>query len=266
MTLLIICVACSLPLTLVTYFNSYASDLPLAGWSVNRGFPFSWAIERHAGVVVFPLPAVYPFDFQALNFLFDLIFWATVLLLPSCAFLYAKGSQIVVTSRAWGGEVHINPSRVKRQDKSRKSINSQVTLYVKGNRIKGADREIAREKTIVTLGGVMTDPYPNASKFPYYDVEKITHFDYVLPEDQQKMMEDVKELGLKYNFKVKVVDLGKMNILSRSRLKRSEKIETLPAMVTDSGEIFEGVMTKQQVEIFFSKHSKEHSRVISSET
>ena len=148
------------------------------------------------------------------------------------------------------------PSRVQRQYKSRKGINNQVTLYVKSDRIKSADREVAREKTIVTQGGVMTDPYPWASKFPYYDVERITHFDYVLTKDQQKMMDDVKELSLKYNFKVEVVDLGKMNVLSRSRLKHSKKIDTLPAMVTDSGEIFDGVMTKQQIETYFFKTVK----------
>jgi predicted metalloenzyme YecM len=223
---------------------------------VNRGFPFSWAIERHVGVVVFPLPAVYPFNFQALNFLFDLISWATVLLLPSCAFLYAKGSQIVVTSRAWDGVVTLIPSRVQQQRESSKGIDNQVTLYVKSNRIKGADRKLVRLKTIVTLGSIMTFPYPWSSKFPYYDVERITHFDYVLPKDQQEMMENVKELSLKNDFKVEVVDVGKMNVLSRSRLKHSEKIETLPATVTDSGEIFEGVMTKQQIETYFFKAVK----------
>jgi hypothetical protein len=223
---------------------------------VNRGWPLSWATEIHAGISIFPSPAVYPSSFQALNFSLDLVFWATVLLLPSSLCLYLKGSQSVPTTRAWGGEVRTIPSRVQRQCKSRKSVNNQVTLYVKGNRIKGADREVAKEKTIVTLGGVMTDPYPNASKFPYYDVERITHFDYVLPTDQQKMMEDAEELSLRYNFKVEVVDLGKMNILSRFRLKHSEKIETLPAIVTDSGEIFEGIMTKQQIETCFVKAGK----------
>jgi len=245
-------------LTLVTYFYSYPNDLSGAGWSVHRGWPLSWAVEIHLGISIFPLPAVYPFNFQALNFSLDLVFWATVLLLPSCLFLYRKGSQSVVTTRtrAWGGGVRMAPSRVQRQYKSRKGINNQVTLYVKSDRIKSADREVAREKTIVTQGGVMTDPYPWASKFPYYDVERITHFDYVLTKDQQKMMDDVKELSLKYNFKVEVVDLGKMNVLSRSRLKHSKKIDTLPAMVTDSGEIFDGVMTKQQIETYFFKTVK----------
>jgi hypothetical protein len=256
MILIMICVACSLALTLATYFLSHANDLSLAGWSVNRGFPFSWAIERHVGVAVFPLPAVYPFSFQALNFIFDLIFWTTVLLLPSCAFLFAKGSQIAVTSRAWDGVVTVIPSRLQQQRESSKDMDNQVTLYVKSNRIKGADRKLIRLKTTVTWGGVLYHPYPWASKFPFYDVERITHFDYVLPKDQQEMMENVKELSLEHDFKVQVVDAGKMNILSRSRLKRSNKIETLPAMVTDSGKIFQGVMTKQQMETCFFKAVK----------
>ena len=148
-------------------------------------------------------------------------------------------------------------SRVQRQNKSRNTINKLVTLYVRGKKIKGADRELAREKTIVTLGGAMTNPYPYASKFPYYDVERITHFDYVVSEDLQEMMEDLKELGLKYGFTVEVVDLGKMNILSRSRLKHSKEIKMLPAIVTDSGKIFEGLMTRQQIETCFSEAVKE---------
>jgi hypothetical protein len=256
MVLIIICVTGSLALTLVTYFYSYPNDLPTAAWSVNRGWPLSWAEEMHTGVLLFPPPTVYPFIFQALNFSFDLVFWATVLLLPSFLFLYLKGPQTIITTRTWGGGVRMT-SRAQRQYKSGRTLNKQVTLYVKSNRIKGADREFAREKTIVTLGGVMTNPYPYASKFPYYDVERITHFDSVLSKDQQEMMEELKELGLKYGFKVEVVDLGKMNILSRSRLKHSKEIEMLPAIVTDSGEIFEGVMTRQQIETCFSEAVKE---------
>jgi hypothetical protein len=260
-------VTCSLALTFTTYFYSYLNASYYGwAWSVNRGWPLSWAVEMHIGVFEFPLPAFYPFNFQALNFALDFVFWATVLLLPSSLYLYRESPQTVVTSRAWDGVVRMIPSRGQRQDKSRKSIDNQVTLYVKGNRIKGADREVAREKTIVTQVNVMSDPYPWAAKFPYYDVERITHFDYVLSKDQQEMMENVKELGLKYDFKVEVVDLGKMNILSRSRLRHSKEIGILPAVVTDSGEIFEGLMTKQQIETCFSKAAKAAQASMSSET
>lgn len=99
--LIIICVTCSLALTLITYFYSYNNDLG-AGWvwSVNRGWPLSWAAEMHAGVLELAPPPFYPFNFQALNFSLDLVFWATALLLPSSLYLHRKNSQSVQTTRA----------------------------------------------------------------------------------------------------------------------------------------------------------------------
>jgi hypothetical protein len=70
------------------------------------------------------------------------------------------------------------------------------------------------------------------------------------------MLEDVEELGLKYGFNAEVVDLEKMNALSRFELERSKKIKTLPAMFTDSAETFEGIMTKEQIETYLSKTAK----------
>ena len=93
--LIIICVTCSLALTFTTYFYSYDNDFGYGwAWSVNRGWPLSWAVEMHAHVLVFPPPAFYPFNFQALNFSFDLVFWATVLLLPSSLYLYRKARKV----------------------------------------------------------------------------------------------------------------------------------------------------------------------------
>jgi hypothetical protein len=70
------------------------------------------------------------------------------------------------------------------------------------------------------------------------------------------MVEDVKELSSEYSFSVEVVDLEKMNAFSRFELERSKKIKTFPSMVTDSGETYEGIMTKEQIETCFSKTAK----------
>ena len=100
MILIIICVICSLVLTLATFFYSYGSGLGYGpAWSVNRGWPFSWATEMHVGVLEFAPPAFYPFNFQILNFSIDLVFWAIVLLLASSVFLYLKSSQSVPAVR-----------------------------------------------------------------------------------------------------------------------------------------------------------------------
>jgi hypothetical protein len=57
---------------------------------VNRGWPLPWAVELHGDIVQIPPPAVYPFDFQALNFSIDLTMWMMIFLLPSLLFVYWK--------------------------------------------------------------------------------------------------------------------------------------------------------------------------------
>jgi hypothetical protein len=44
--------------------------------------------------------------------------------------------------------------------------------------------------------------------------------------------------------------------VSHIELVRSKKIKTFPSMVTDPGETFEGIMTKEQIEACFSKTAK----------
>jgi hypothetical protein len=90
--LVITCVALSIALTFATYFYSYVGDIGFgwAAWSVNRGLPLSWAVEMHSHVFAFLQPTFYPFDFQALYFSLDCVFWLMVLLLPSSLYLYRK--------------------------------------------------------------------------------------------------------------------------------------------------------------------------------
>lgn len=89
--LVIICIFLSVALTFATYFYSHVSIFGFGwGWSVNRGLPLSWAVETHYHVEVIPESVFYPYDFQALNFSLDFVFWLTVLLLPLFLFLYRK--------------------------------------------------------------------------------------------------------------------------------------------------------------------------------
>ena len=91
LVLIALCVAFSLAVTYATYFYSYVDNFGHWWvWSVNRGWPLSWAVETHYHGLTGPEPAFYPFNFQALNFSLDLVFWATVLLLPSSLYLYLR--------------------------------------------------------------------------------------------------------------------------------------------------------------------------------
>lgn len=136
-------------------------------------------------------------------------------------------------------------------------MSRQVTLYVKSKKVKVEDGKVGRQKTVMRWK--VPSPWGTgdvSSTDQYYDAENITHYDYVLPEDQREMVEDVKELGARYGFNVEVVDLSKKNALSKFELEHSKKIKTLPTVVTDSGKIFVGIMTKEQIGTFFSKTAK----------
>jgi hypothetical protein len=73
------------------------------------------------------------------------------------------------------------------------------------------------------------------------------------------MLEDINKIASEYGLKVEVVDLAKKNAFTKHRLEHSEKIKTLPSLVNDSGEIAQGVLTKEQIEAFLSKTAKTYS-------
>jgi hypothetical protein len=139
----------------------------------------------------------------------------------------------------------------------RESMSSQFTLYVRS--VKSAKRnvEAGGYKQAVT-GGVPTREgvMQGAKTYSYYDSETVVEYDFALPEDQQRMVKDVTELSSQHGFVLRVVDLTKESAFSNWRFRHLKKIKTLPALVTDSGEIIEGVMTKEQIEALLSKESR----------
>ena len=140
-------------------------------------------------------------------------------------------------------------------------MGSQVTLYVRSSKTATGTKQVGGYKTIASnsaapvLYGFPPKPYT------YYDVETKVEYDYMLPEEQQKIVEDAKELSPKYGVDLTIVDLTKDKAFSRWRLEHSKKIKTLPALVSDTGEIIEGVMTREQIEAFLYNIGKSASRM-----
>lgn len=137
-------------------------------------------------------------------------------------------------------------------------MSHQVTLYVKSKKtaVKNAQEGYQNITSIYNVGmlGGGAGTY-----YSVYDVKTSTDYGFLLPEDQQRMLEDINKIASEYGFKVEVVDLAKKNALTKYRLEHSEKIKNLPSLVNDSGEIAEGVLTKEQIEAFLSKTAKTNS-------
>jgi hypothetical protein len=83
-----LCLVLSLVATLASY-NLYYTDSRIVDASlVYRGWPLYWVVELWS----WWSPPQYPhtFQFQPLNFLIDIVFWAVVFQLPSATLLLLK--------------------------------------------------------------------------------------------------------------------------------------------------------------------------------
>ena len=93
---------------------------------------------------------------------------------------------------------------------------------------------------------------PGGFGHTYHGTVKGTKTDFVLPEDQKRIVEMVEEIASKLGLEVEVVDVAKESAIHKA-IKREPQITTYPTLVTGSGEKIEGELRKEQVETFLSR-------------
>jgi glutaredoxin len=120
---------------------------------------------------------------------------------------------------------------------------SRVRLYVKSVKTITGTAEVMHRRWGARGGG--------------YDEEIRPEYDYVLAENQQKIVEIVKQIARRYRLEVEVVDVSKENVLRRALQKEREKIRTFPTLVAGSGQKIEGNITEKQVESLLSRIADE---------
>lgn len=89
-----------------------------------------------------------------------------------------------------------------------------------------------------------------------YETETEPQYEFVLPENQQRIVELVKEVASSHNLEVEIVDVVKENVLHRAAQREFKRIRTFPTLVSVSGEMLTGVTTKEQLEAFLSKATR----------
>jgi hypothetical protein len=141
------------------------------------------------------------------------------------------------------------------------SMNSEVILYVRSTKTATGEEQVGGYTTKYVGTGAPPGYGPVEKPISYYDVKTVVEYDYVLPEDQQRTVEDVKELASRYGFDLTVVDLAKDSAFLRWRIEHSKRIKTLPALVTSLGEIIEGAMTREQIEAFLYRAHESATRL-----
>jgi hypothetical protein len=106
-------------------------------------------------------------------------------------------------------------------------------------------------KSVKTITGTAEVTHARLRESHAVEIEPM--HDYVLAEDQQKVVEIVREVARRHNLGVEVVDLTRENILYRVIQEEREKIKVFPALVADSGEKIEGDISEEKAESFLSR-------------
>jgi hypothetical protein len=110
-----------------------------------------------------------------------------------------------------------------------------LTLYVKSIRTQEEIGSLNRESAIAsTLGPHYYRGTPMGDG-DMYPVER-----FVLSEDQEQIIEIVKEKAFEQGFVVRIVDL--------TREEAHHRVEVIPTLITDSGKRLEGKISEQQLE------------------
>ena len=88
---------------------------------------------------------------------------------------------------------------------------------------------------------------------PKHEVESVTKYRFVLPENQSRVVEMVKEIAPKHGFDVMIIDVTKENLLQRVLQEGAKKIKTFPTLVTNHGEKIEGDVTRAQIKSLLAR-------------
>jgi hypothetical protein len=140
-----------------------------------------------------------------------------------------------------------------------KSMSSEIILYVRSAKVPKRNVQVfvPKQGGAGASGGTLTRLMGVSGRtYSYYDKETVIEYDFVLPEDQMRMVEEASELASEHGFVLTVVDLTKESAFSSWKFNHFKKIKTLPALISDSGEIAEGTVTKEQIEAFLFKAGK----------
>jgi hypothetical protein len=116
----------------------------------------------------------------------------------------------------------------------RKSI---LTLYVKSVQTR---EEIVTPDRESEIAGTLGPHYYRGTPMGDGDIVPVDEF--IFPEDQEELIEMVKEKAPEHSFSVRVVDL--------TREEPHHIVKTIPTLISDSGKRLEGRISEEQLETF----------------
>jgi len=92
--------------------------------------------------------------------------------------------------------------------------------------------------------------------YPTREVRTITKYEYVLPEQQESLVEIVKEVAFKFGFQLEVIDVGQMDFFDKPLPKEVKAMKNFPVLATESYVQLASDFSREDVERFLSNRTK----------
>jgi glutaredoxin len=136
---------------------------------------------------------------------------------------------------------------------------SKVRLFVKSIKTVTGTKEF-EHPTFARRVGARPDRFEVEGKITTgtfrvkaYETEREPAYEFVLPDDQEKVVQMVTEAASKKGLELEVIDVTKENILHRAIQEELKKIRILPTIMVGSGQKIEGRITREQIDDVLSR-------------
>jgi hypothetical protein len=122
----------------------------------------------------------------------------------------------------------------------------KVRLYVKSlEKPVGTENVVADVPVTIIVKNVVR-------VFPTHDVKTVTKYEYELPEEQEHLIEIVKEVAAKVGLKLEIIDAGKMDLFDEPLPKEVKQLKNFPVLATESKTQLATGFTREDIERFLS--------------
>ena len=116
----------------------------------------------------------------------------------------------------------------------------KLTLYIKSDKT-----AVANERLDIKFG--------SGRVLASDDISSITRYEFILPWNQEAIVEMVKDVASRHFFELEVVDVTREDVLHRFLHKEVKRLKIFPTLTADSGVKIEGNISKRELELLLSR-------------
>jgi len=133
----------------------------------------------------------------------------------------------------------------------------KVRLYVCGLRkAVGTENIVIDKPTVQILSSDPRGPILPPRIFPTREVRTVTKYEYVLPGQQERLVEIVREVASQHGFQLEVIDVTQMDLFDEALPKEVKALKDFPVLATESQTQFALDFSREDVERFLSQETK----------